>query len=114
MAGSLWDLYRSVLFLSVNSFNIGDIFNMTVSGSVFELDNSEMGAYYKNGEQKSKLKFDPMPHNDGFLIKLQAYVGGMHIIDQDLIPTLATSLTLTSFTCMLLNSRIVENIVTKD
>ena len=52
MVGSLWDSYRSVFFLSVNSFNIGDIFNMTViSGSDFELDNSEMGAYSTNGEQ---------------------------------------------------------------
>ena len=112
MASYMWDSYRSVLFLSVTSFNIGDIFNMTVSCSVFELDNSEMGANSINGEQKSKLKFDPMPHNDGFLIKLQAYVGGMHMFDQDLISTLATSLTMTSFRCMLLNSRIVENILT--
>ena len=72
VTGSQWDSYRSVLFLSVNSFNIGDIFNMTVSGSVFELGSFEMGACSKNGEQKNKLKFDPMPHNDGFLIKLQA------------------------------------------
>ena len=72
MTGYLWDSYRGVLFLSVNSFNIGDIFDMTVFGSVPELDNFEMGAYSINGEQKSKLKFDPMPHNDGFLVKLQA------------------------------------------
>ena len=92
----------------MTSFNI---FNMTFSWSVSELGNS---AYYKNGEQKSKLIFDPMPHDDGFLIKLQAYVGGMHMFDQDLIPTLATSLTFTIFRCMLLNSRIVEKIETKD
>ena len=72
MAGYLRDSYKSVFFLSVTSFNIGDFFNMTVSCCVFELDNSELGAYYKNVEQKSKLKFDRMPHNDRFLIKLQA------------------------------------------
>ena len=114
MAGYLWDSYRSVLFLSVNYFKTGDIFNMSVSGSIFELDNSEMGANSINREQKSKLKFDLMPHNDGFLTKPQAKVGGMHMFDQDLIPTLATSLTLTILSCILLNSRIVENIVTKD
>ena len=59
MAGSLWDSYRGVFFLRVNSFNIGDIFNKTViSGFVFELGNSEMCACSKKDEQKSKLKFD--------------------------------------------------------
>ena len=71
MTGYLWDSYRIVLFLSVTSFKTGDIFNMNVSDSVFELDNSEMGAYSINEDQKSKLKFDPMTH-DRFLIKLQA------------------------------------------
>ena len=59
MAGSLWDSYRGVFFLRVNSFNIGDIFNKTViSGFVLELGNSEMCTCFKNDEQKSKLKFD--------------------------------------------------------
>ena len=61
----------------MTSFNIGDFFNMTVSCCVFELDNTEMGAYYKNGEQKSKLKFDRMPHHQDFIIKPKAKIDGI-------------------------------------
>ena len=77
MKGYLWDWYKRMFFTRVNSFNVGDIFNMTVSGSVFELNYSELGAYSMNGEQKSKLKFDRMPHHQDFLIKPKAKIDGI-------------------------------------